>query len=500
MVFDQQMDQQGEQSNGSILSAFLWGALADCVGRKNVIATTLAADAIITLICSLSQTFSLLAVFRFLNGFLSGAPASLIFAYLGEFHTHQNSNKNICYVGFFWTLAWMLLPGLAWLVIPQSWSYQVPGFTYNSWRIFVAMLAVPSTLGALILLCFPESPKYLLAVGKHQEALLVLSKMYTANTGNPPCEYSVKSLEIQGADNVNFPIADNNQMMHKKSILILWKTMWAQTSAIFLPPVLYNTALCSLLLFANMFGYYGLGLWLPEIFNRFEDYYKLHPSETVSVCELQQISSNINETIKYFPEIQNLTFENFDIKMNSSIAIQSSLTSKETSNQTVISTVATDGAICDGDEVNTRVFFNTLIIGAACLVGNILSGLLAGRVGVRVMPVCTMLLAGSCVFAIYFLRSSTQNLIVSCLFLSSIGTGNFVITSVVVDLFPTKIRAMAVCTSILAGRVGAMTSNIVFGELIDVDCSVPIFLMGTVCIVGGILGFFIPTKSVNKVS
>ncbi|KAJ4440537.1 hypothetical protein ANN_08678 [Periplaneta americana] len=182
--------------------------------------------------------------------------------------------------------------------------------------------------------------------------------------------------------------------------------------------------------------YYGLGLWLPEIFNRFEDYYKLHPSETVSVCELQQISSNINETIKYFPEIQNLTFENFDIKMNSSIAIQSSLTSKETSNQTVISTVATDGAICDGDEVNTRVFFNTLIIGAACLVGNILSGLLAGRVGVRVMPGC-----------------AESN------------------------------RAMAVCTSILAGRVGAMTSNIVFGELIDVDCSVPIFLMGTVCIV-----------------
>lgn len=51
-----------------------------------------------------------------------------------------------------------------------------------------------------------------------------------------------------------------------------------------------------------------------------------------------------------------------------------------------------------------------------------------------------MLVAGLSAMGIYFLKTPQQNLLVSCIFLAFVGTGNTVINSAVVDLFPTKIR------------------------------------------------------------
>ena len=34
------------------------------------------------------------------------------------------------------------------------------------------------------------------------------------------------------------------------------------------------------------FRYYGLWLWFPELFNRLNQYYKIHPNESKTVCEI----------------------------------------------------------------------------------------------------------------------------------------------------------------------------------------------------------------------
>ena len=38
--------------------------------------------------------------------------------------------------------------------------------------------------------------------------------------------------------------------------------------------------------FSIQFGYYGLWLWFPELFNKLETYYKAHPTDSVSVCQV----------------------------------------------------------------------------------------------------------------------------------------------------------------------------------------------------------------------
>ena len=38
--------------------------------------------------------------------------------------------------------------------------------------------------------------------------------------------------------------------------------------------------------FAIAFGYYGLWLWFPTLFDKLNKYYSAHPNATVSVCEI----------------------------------------------------------------------------------------------------------------------------------------------------------------------------------------------------------------------
>lgn len=95
--------------------------------------------------------------------------------------------------------------------------------------------------------------------------------------------------------------------------------------------------------------YYGLGLWLPELFNRFENYYKLHPNVSVSVCELV---SRMNETT---------------VSVEDTISLARPIS-------------------CDGISIDERVFVNTLTINGVCLLGNVASGYLADRVGRRTIP------------------------------------------------------------------------------------------------------------------
>lgn len=55
---------------GMICSSYLWGFLADKLGRRRIIQPTLFLAFLMTLISSFLRNFYLLTLFRFLNGFL----------------------------------------------------------------------------------------------------------------------------------------------------------------------------------------------------------------------------------------------------------------------------------------------------------------------------------------------------------------------------------------------------------------------------------------------
>ncbi|XP_044259117.1 synaptic vesicle glycoprotein 2C-like [Tribolium madens] len=429
---------------GGALSSFLWGVLADAKGRRKILIVTHLLNAAITIICATNPLVFSIIVCRFLNGFLIGAPGSIIFSYLAEFQPPKYRSAIICYSGIFFTSSWLLLPLLAWLILPIDISIAVGSFIkITSWRIFLMVLIIPEIVAGFWFMRLPESPKFFVAKGNQRKALAVLRKMFVVNTGRSAKDFPVKSIIRE----VRVETFEDNLRCRGKTVKNL-QEMFGQFKSLFRLPLVFLTLLTTSIMFTNMFGTFGLGWWLPELFVRFERFQALNPNSTITVKQLALFS-----TIK--PTSCKPSFE-------------------------------------------SAVIRSTIIMGVSSILTNAFSGWLATRVSLRTIPFGTMLIGGISASLIYWLTASWQNLVVASIFQSAMVTANMTIGSVVVELFPTSVGAMAICLTMCAGRIGAMASNVIFGLLMDQHCEIPIFVVAASVLIGAGICYFIPPKREHK--
>lgn len=82
---------------------------------------------------------------------------------------------------------------MAYFLIPMDINFQLfNGYLIiDNWRVFLITCSVMVFLAAFLVYTMDESPKFLMAVGRHKEALNVFRKIYSQNTGNPPESYPV---------------------------------------------------------------------------------------------------------------------------------------------------------------------------------------------------------------------------------------------------------------------------------------------------------------------
>lgn len=106
--------------------------------------------------------------------------------------------------------------------------------------------------------------------------------------------------------------------------------------------------------------------------------------------------------------------------------------------------------------------------------------------------VFSLAIASISAILLYYVKNSIQNLMLSCLFESMASLASSAIYSVLVDLFPTKLRVMATSLSLTVGRVGAVLGNLMFGYLIDIHCVIPIVIFSASLMLSGILCLFLP--------
>nr|CAD7423815.1 unnamed protein product [Timema monikensis] len=176
---------------GMISSAFMWGFLSDTFGRRIPITVAYFLDAILNICSSFAPSFWVLLVIKFCTGFVICGPVSMVKAYLAEFHGQSSRAKVMMCTGVFASSANVIIPGLAWIIIPQPWSWELfDGYiVYNSWRIYVLVCAMPSLLAAFLMTFFLESPKFLMAIGRNEQAIDVLRSVYRINTGRDAQTY-----------------------------------------------------------------------------------------------------------------------------------------------------------------------------------------------------------------------------------------------------------------------------------------------------------------------
>ena len=95
-------------------------------------------------------------------------------------------------------------------------------------------------------------------------------------------------------------------------------------------------------------------------------------------------------------------------------------------------------------------------------------------------------------FFIPLVTTSTHLLILSCCFGGFSVIGWNALDCLSCELFPTELRSTAIGLQLGLGRVAAVVANLVFGQLIAINCAVPIFLVAACMIVGGLTSLKLP--------
>ncbi|CAH0752253.1 unnamed protein product [Diatraea saccharalis] len=439
---------------GMCVGSYFWGNLADGRGRKKAIIGALLVDALAAFLSSVVQSFPAFLACRFFSGFGIIGATGLIFPYFGDFLSLRHRDVMLCRLEVFWTIGTILLPGIAFGIIRgDTFNFTEPNaaFSYNSWRVFVAACGLPSLLVVLLLVPFPESPRYLLHANNGEKALQVLKRIFVFNTKLSDKDFPVESM-ISGADGEEEIVSADNNGNETKTPLTWnqrWEAFWIRKKMLVTPPYIGLLALCCFVDFGLMFSYYTLMMWFPDLFERFSVFTSLYPDTSAGVCEVSLRVAN-----------------------------------------------ETRDALTQSTEVmDDKVYIHTLLVALSCLPTALSVGFTINMVGKKLMLVMMLISSGLAALGLNLVTSSLQNLILSCVFEAIVSCTEAVLFCVICEIFPTKVAATAMSVTVMCGRVGAIVGNVIFGALVDKHCVVPIYMFGFFLITSGLLCTILPKST-----
>lgn len=434
---------------GMMVGAYAWGSVADSLGRKRVLIAISIINALAIVASSFSQNYELFMVFRFINGAALGGSGPVIWSYFAEFQPKKKRGAMLSFMAAFWTLGNLFVAGLAWIIIPSEIGGTTGGFVYNSWRIFLLVMSLPSFLVAALLFLLPESPKFLITSGRQEEALEVFRGIYMMNTGHSKDQYPVKQILVDEPTHSK-PEKQIEVKEHKSKLRRMMSDIVEHSKQLFVPPILKFTMISITINFTFHIGYYGLMMWFPEMFNRFDEWSRTHDNAEADIC---QVTAYVTQFGTHSAE-----------------------------------------ARCDS-HIHSDVFMESLITVAAAIPSNIFAVLGMDRLGRKFFLVFATFSAGLCSAAMYFVYNKTNNLIVSAIFSSVISCGNASLDCLITEVFPTNLRATGVAVSMVAARLGGIIGNVVIAALLDTYCPAPTFIVAVLLASGGLMCLFLPNTT-----
>lgn len=154
---------------GCLVGALFTGSFTEKYGRKKVMITTAVLYIISALGCALAESSTILIFFRLLSGLAVGGTSVVAPMYISEIAPAKNRGRLVSFNQFAITIG---------IVLAYIFDYLLVGFGDNAWRF---MLVVPAVFGTMYLVFliakFPESPRWLLAHGRKEEAIKVLTNI-----------------------------------------------------------------------------------------------------------------------------------------------------------------------------------------------------------------------------------------------------------------------------------------------------------------------------------
>ncbi|CAJ1070129.1 LOW QUALITY PROTEIN: synaptic vesicle glycoprotein 2C-like [Xyrichtys novacula] len=525
---------------GMMFGAFFWGGLSDKVGRRQCLLISMSVNGFFAFLSSFVQGYSMFLFCRMVSGFGIGGAVPIVFSYFAEVLAREKRGEHLSWLCMFWMIGGIYASAMAWAIIPHyGWSFSMgSAYQFHSWRVFVVVCALPCVSAVVALTFMPESPRFYLEMGKHDEAWMVLKQIHDTNMrarGEPERVFTVNRIKIpkQLDELVELQNETANPVL---KVLSKMKTelrgIWSTFMKCFNYPVRDNTIKLAAVWFTLSFGFYGLSVWFPDVIKHLQaDEYasrvKIHNNEriedfTFNFTLENQIHRNgafINDrfiSMKfkavqfidssfincYFEDVssvgssfKNCTFiDSFfyntdvdDAKLTNSRVINSSFHHNKTGCQMTF----------DDDYSAYWVYFVNFLGTLAVLPGNIVSALLMDKIGRLSMLGGSMVLSGISCFFLWFGTSESMMIFMLCLYNGlSISAWNS-LDVVTTELYPTDRRGTGFGFCNAMCKLAAVLGNLIFGSLVGITKAIPILLASSVLVGGGLVGLRLPDTRAN---
>ncbi|XP_047531889.1 organic cation/carnitine transporter 7-like isoform X1 [Vanessa atalanta] len=421
-----------------ILTSYFWGWLADTRGRRLVMLISMIISTVFSGLASFAPEVISFAVLSFISSIFMSGSSAVVYTYLGEFTNIRHRDKIVTFGSAFVGIGTVIIPAIAWVILPLEFSYPLPllNIAYRPWRLLVVACVLPFVIGTLLLIFIaPESPKFLSSSGKSEECLVVLRKMYSINRRMPEDTYPVKTLISEGS---------NTKQEEKSGISAILSSMKEQTVPLFKPPFLPWTCLTCFVQFGIFATTNGFYVWFPTILNSLVN----HEGAQTRICDVLDAA-------------------------------------RAPRNDTPVE--------CD-DTINTATFEMSVYVGLVFCSMYIIVGFLVDFLGKKAILVVLLAGTGMCGVGAPNVYHQQIAVVLFAIF-QMCGACIGLMNAVTVELFPTKFRAMAVCLSMMMGRVGSMVGTNLIGLFLETNCGVSFYLFAGVIMVCALFCLTLPGKN-----
>ncbi|NXK46518.1 SV2B protein, partial [Chauna torquata] len=519
---------------GMMVGAVMLGGLADKLGRKRCLIISLAINAAFAFLSSFVQGYGFFLFCRLISGLGIGGSLPIVFAYFSEFLSREKRGEHLSWLCMFWMIGGIFASAMAWSIIPHyGWGFSMgTKYHFHSWRVFVLVCSLPCIASLVALKFMPESPRFLLEMGKHDEAWMILKQVHDTNMrakGEPERVFTVSYIKTPKQVDEFIEIQSSTGTWYQRwlvRITTTFKQVWDNVLYCLTAQYRMNTLILAVVWFTMALSYYGLIVWFPDMIRylqeeAYESRVKIFDEEEVSHFTF---NFTLENQIHRNGEYRNDKFIGMKFK---EVRFEDSLfeecyfedvTSSETffENCTIISTVfyntdlyehkfincrlinstflkEKEGCHLDFEEDNDFLIYLVSFLGSlSVLPGNIISALLMDKIGRIKMIGGSMLISAVCCFFLFFGNSESAMIGWQCLFCgASIAAWN-ALDVITVELYPTDKRATAF--GILNGlcKFGAILGNSIFASFVGITKVVPILLASSALVGGGLLALRLP--------
>uniref|UniRef100_A0A672KXQ5 Synaptic vesicle glycoprotein 2B-like n=1 Tax=Sinocyclocheilus grahami TaxID=75366 RepID=A0A672KXQ5_SINGR len=520
---------------GMMFGAFIWGGLADKVGRRKCLIIVLAMNCISAFFSSFAQGYGFFLFFRLFSGIGIGGSVPIVYAYFSEFLQMDKRGEHLSWLCMFWMMGGIYASFTAWGIIPRyGWGFSMgTEFQFHSWRVFVLVCALPAIAAFLGLMFMPESPRFLLENAKHDEAWMILKQVHDTNwraKGEPERVFTVtqiKTPKTQEDEFIEIQTATGTAFQRwVVRTLTLTKLVMKNVLSLFGPDLRLATLLMAIIWFTMAFSFYGLSVWFPDMIKHlqheeYESKVKVFNREKVEQFHFNfSLENQVHKEGEYIND-KFINIEMKSVKFEDSLFVDcyfEDIRSTDTifENCTIRSTVFYDtdlyeekfidctlenvtflhnkkGCHLDNEEENDVLIYLVSFLGSlAVLPGNIISALFMDKIGRIKIIGGSMLISAGCTFFLFLSFSQAAIIAWQCLFCGvSVAAWNG-IQVITVELYPTSKRATAFGVLNAICKFAAILGSSIFASFVGITKVIPILLSFVALVAGGVLALKLP--------